>query len=396
MGNAFYTGEYTNLFAQLGYSSQEIQNRVEECFNTIFFGSEEERIFHEAGDDMGYLMDTGNLDVRTEGQSYGMMMALQMNRKDIFDRIWKWTRTHMYIKSGPNKGYFGWSAQLDGTLNSNGSAPDGEEYFAMALLFAANRWGDGEGIFEYSREAKALLHEMVHKGEDGSGQPMFDPKYHYIRFTTDTNFTDPSYHLPHFYELFARWGNPQDADFFSTLAAKSRDYLKAACHPVTGLAAEYAEYDGTPCKHGNHHHFYSDSYRVAANLALDYEWFGADEWETICADNIQRFFAQTAKGKEELIYNIDGTPVVNPEELVHEIDGTPVGVLHPVGLLATNAQASLAAKAAYRMEFVRKLWDTPLRTGNRRYYDNCLYLFAMLALSGNYRIWLPKTKGASE
>lgn len=36
-------------------------------------------------------------------------------------------------------------------------------------------------------------------------------------------------------------------------------------------------------------------------------------------------------------------------------------------------------------EWVRMLWNTPMRTGTRRYYDNFLYAFAMLALSGKYR-----------
>ena len=36
---------------------------------------------------------------------------------------------------------------------------------------------------------------------------------------------------------------------------------------------------------------------------------------------------------------------------------------------------------------VRQFWETPLRKGDRRYYDNCLYMFAFLALSGNYRIY---------
>ena len=34
-------------------------------------------------------------------------------------------------------------------------------------------------------------------------------------------------------------------------------------------------------------------------------------------------------------------------------------------------------------EWVRMLWNTPMRTGARRYYDNFLYAFAMLALSGS-------------
>ena len=73
----------------------------------------------------------------------------------------------MYLEEGENAGYFAWSVQPDGTKNSFGAAPDGEEFFAMALFFAAHRWGDGEGIFNYSREAKELLHTCIHKGENG-------------------------------------------------------------------------------------------------------------------------------------------------------------------------------------------------------------------------------------
>ena len=383
MPKAFQTGEYSNLFTEYGYSEAEVQQRLNSTFNTLFFGSEDQRIYHETGEDMGHLVDTGNMDVRTEGQSYGMMIAVQMNRKDIFDRIWKWTRTFMYLDKGNYRGYFGWSAQPDGKRNSDGPAPDGEEFFAMALLFAGRRWGDGEGIFNYSHEAKSILHEMVHKKRD----PMFDPQTKLIRFIPNCNFTDPSYHLPHFYELFALWGNPEDAEFFRDAARLSREHLRKACHPETGLSSEYAEYDGTPHNRANHNLFYSDAYRTGANIALDYEWFAADEWQCSQADNIQKFFAETVKGSENVVYHIDGTPVTDKNELVHEVDGTPVGVLHPIGLLATLAQSSLASKGKYKENFVRKLWEQPLRTGNRRYYDNLLYFFALLALSGNYRIW---------
>ena len=46
-------------------------------------------------------------------------------------------------------------------------APDGEEDFAMALFFAADRWGNGTGIFHYADEARAILRECIHKGEPG-------------------------------------------------------------------------------------------------------------------------------------------------------------------------------------------------------------------------------------
>ena len=72
---------YRNLFAEYGYDEKEIQERLENIFQTIFYGADEERFYHEAGDDMGYLTDTGNHDVRTEGMSYGMMMCVQLDKK---------------------------------------------------------------------------------------------------------------------------------------------------------------------------------------------------------------------------------------------------------------------------------------------------------------------------
>src|SRR5699024_12498224 len=54
--------------------------------------------------------------------------------------------------------------------NSDGPAPDGEEFFAMSLFFAANRWGSGEGVLDYASWARRILHTCVHKGEEaGSG-----------------------------------------------------------------------------------------------------------------------------------------------------------------------------------------------------------------------------------
>lgn len=215
MAGAYETGVYRNIFKECGYSEEEIEKRVKETFETIFYGSEEERFYHEAGADMGYMEDTGNHDVRTEGMSYGMMVCVQMNRKQEFDRLWKWVRTYMYIEDGPGKNYFAWSCAVDGTRNADGPAPDGEEYFAMALFFASKRWGDGEGIFNYSSEARAILRECVHKGEPGHpGEPMWNPENHLIKFVTSFEFSDPSYHLPHFYELFALWADPCDHEFW--------------------------------------------------------------------------------------------------------------------------------------------------------------------------------------
>lgn len=63
---------------------------------------------------------------------------------------------------------------------------------------------------------------------------------------------------------------------------------------------------------------------------------------------------------------------------------------HSPGLVAMNAVASLAADRSAAFEFIENFWNTPIPTGQYRYYDGCLYMFGMLALSGNYRIYCPE------
>ena len=79
MKGAFYTGQYRNLFKEYGFNESEIEQRLEDAYQTIFYGPEGERFYHEVGEDMAYFEDTGNYDARTEGMSYGMMMCVQRN-----------------------------------------------------------------------------------------------------------------------------------------------------------------------------------------------------------------------------------------------------------------------------------------------------------------------------
>lgn len=383
--------EYRNILAEMGYSDTEIKAWIDNTFNTMFHGDEDKRIYHEAGDDMGYMVDTGNVDARTEGMSYGMMMCVQLDKREEFDRIWKWSYTYMYTHEGEHGGYFAWSCALDGTHNADGPAPDGEEFFAMALFFASHRWGDGEGIFNYSRMARQILHDCLHRGGEGEhiGRTMWDLDNKLIRFVPGVDFSDPSYHLMHFYDLFALWADECDREFWAEAASASREYLHTACHPETGLCSDYAHFDGSPVagvpwggRQRRIDRFYSDSYRTAANIGLDWLWNGVDGWQ--CENNakLQKFFRDNEEQGLKYAPRIDG-------------EFTEEEVMHPTGLIATNAAASLASWTPDADEetvcnakyWVKKFMETPLREGKRRYYDNCLYLFALLALSGNYRIY---------
>ena len=115
---------------------------------------------------LAYIWDIGNNDVRSEGMSYGMMIAVQLDKKAEFDALWNWAKTYMYRDSPnhPSYGFFSWSVKTNGVPNDEMPAPDGEEYFVMSLYFAANRWGNGQGIYNYKAEADRLLSDMKNRG----------------------------------------------------------------------------------------------------------------------------------------------------------------------------------------------------------------------------------------
>ena len=151
---AFESGEYRNLLSEMGYKQADIDAKLQEVFNDVFRGPN--KVYFEVGDSMGYVSDVKNHDARTEGMSYGMMIAVQFGEKDIFDRLWRWSKHYMQHKDGPRKGYFAWSCKTDGTRNAQGAASDGELYFITALIFASNRWGNDTGI-NYKAEAQYIL-----------------------------------------------------------------------------------------------------------------------------------------------------------------------------------------------------------------------------------------------
>ena len=82
---AFETGEYRNMFLEMGYKQSEIDARLKQIYTDLFEG--DNKIYFEANDSMAYISDIKNNDVRSEGMSYGMMIAVQLDNKDMFDKI---------------------------------------------------------------------------------------------------------------------------------------------------------------------------------------------------------------------------------------------------------------------------------------------------------------------
>jgi oligosaccharide reducing-end xylanase len=433
---AYKTHKYRDLFAEQGHTPAESRAKIEKAFQQLFHGDgQEQRIYFETGINengpLAYVTDWANNDARTEGMSYGMMIAVELDKKREFDALWNWAKTYMLITDpkNPSVGYFAWSMGTDGTPRSTGAAPDGEEYFTMALYFAAHRWGNGTGIYNYQAEADKILRGMRHhpvltgtspfrihpedapfvepdhpwpspnnhhlereaaaKGtarppafrfnrgpHSESIGPMVDEEHFMIRFVPnlENGATDASYHLPAFYELWARWGPAEDRAFWARAADVSRDLFFKVTGPETGLTPERNHFDETQIvgRDGTPTPFSYDSWRSASNWSVDYSWWGKDPRETVLSDRIQKF-----------LYGQGVSTFADR----YTLDGKPLSTKHSVGMVATTAVGSLAATAGpISKAFVEELWNTPIPSGEQRYFDGMLYLMSMMHCSGNFRI----------
>lgn len=433
---AYRSRRYRNLFSErLQRTQAQTDQKIEDAFRRMFHGDgQEERVYFETGANtdgpLAYITDWANNDARSEGMSYGMMIAVQLDKKREFDALWNWSKTYMQNTdpANPSRGYFAWSMGTDGTPRSTSAAPDGEEFFVMALYFAAHRWGNGKGIYHYRRQADEILRGMRHHGtltgttpfrvhaggpaaiEPDNGWPspnnrteqaqaaregkpwparkpnnaprkvavgpMVDEASYMVRFVPEVDLpgTDPSYHLPHFYELWARWGPQEERGFWARAAEASRDLFVKATHPVTGLSPDRTDYDGTPSMgwDGKPSIFAYDSWRTVSNWSVDYAWFGKDARQKTLSDRVQTFLHGQG---------------MNTFADKYSLDGKPLSERHSVGMLAGAAVGSLASTPGQVSDaFLKALWDTPLPVGEQRYFDGMLYLMSLMHLGGRFRV----------
>ena len=201
---------------------------------------------------------------------------------------------------------------------------------------------------------------------------MVDLDYKMIRFVAGAGNTDPSYHLPAFYELWARWGPSEDSQLWYDAAQASRDLYVKVANPVTGLCPNQCAFDGSSGSY-----FMEDAWRCSMNWSVDWNWFQKDPRQQVLSDNIQKFFE--SKGDK---YNdhwlLDGSQSRRNR--------------HSPGLVATVGAASLAATDKERSKkFAEDLWNLDVPSSLVfRYYDGLLYMMCMLNASGQFQAIMPQ------
>ena len=373
---AYYTGDYTSPFKTiLGKTDKDIQDKLDELWNHYFGGQNDKTVYYEDRDG-GYIVDINNNDIRSEGMSYGMMIAVQTNHKDEFKKLWNWAKSHLWHDPARGgNGYFSWQANRDGSTRDQGNAPDGEIYFMMSLLFAAHRWND-EG---YMKDAQTILKACW----KGNGNSLYSEQSFIATFQpTDGNNTwgDASYSLPAFVDLFSRWSDT-NKDKWQKATKATRDHIYNSANPKSGLCSDYSNFDGTPhyAFSDNSTKYAFDAIRCPMNYGMDSYLFGVDmERQTKIAKVITDFFEKD--NYQHGHFNWDGTNGYGS----FTIGQAGANAVATYALLEENDYKDLVKKV------LQKAWDSKPIVGSQRYYDGLVHYLAMLHLTGNFKIWKVK------
>ena len=405
---------YLNAFRDvLGKTNTEISDKIADTFNQLFHGdaSNQAIYFTVAGQDQAYIKDIYHGDIRTDGMGLGMLIAVELDKQDEFDRLWNFARANMQVQSGPNKGYF--LSSCSTSVNPGVYCFDsyGPQQMLMALLLANDRWGSPDadaGVMlaaadagtaapiDYAAGARDLLTVMRHKVDQNGGivggvTDLFDPVTALVFDQPDVshaNLTRPAIELPGFYDL---WAQATGDSFWNRAAGAGRDYWKrAASQGTTGLVPAGSHFDGSLVAGSDT--FSTEAYRALVNFVIDDIWApiaptvppattatstttpaaGDRSWDVDEADLVLQFFI----GADINQYGREFT-----------LNGVTVDPAREIALVAANGTLGLISTIGRKSDFIQAVWDMETPTGSARYFPGTMQLMALLLLGGQFQIY---------
>jgi oligosaccharide reducing-end xylanase len=371
---------YPNVLRDvLGKSDEEIADKIDGVFDQLFHGDATlQAIYFTSGSDQAYIKDIFHGDIRTEGIGYALLICVELNKRDEFDRLWRYAKANLQQQTGPSAGYFN-------SVCEPGRAcldPFGLQQMVMALLFAHDRWSGITTTIDYGTEAIALFDLMRHKLETTDGgivdggvvdgaNDTFDSKTALVfdvPIETVPPRTRPSIEMPAYYEL---WAQATGDGFWRRAASSARAYWKLVAHPETGLVPWKSDFEGNPIS--GYDFFNQEAYRTQINIVLDAIWSGSNSWAIDENNKLLRFFISKGINSYGGKYSLDGKDVIDPA--------------HDPALVFANGVSAVIATVAQRQTFISQAFDTPTPVGTVRYYQGLIDLVALLILGGRMVVY---------
>ncbi len=347
-----------------------VDARIEAVFEQLFYGDPaEEAVYVEVAPGSAYIYDVLHDDTRLDAMGYGMMIAVQLDRREEFDSLWTYVQERFEYKDGPRKDYYRFNCQLDVDTCDDVIDTYGVFYVATALFIADRRWQDDATTTNYGDAARRIIAALRSKESQNGGVVdgvlnVFAPTYlpRIVPLEGEAEIVATGALLPPFFEL---WGLATQDNYWQTVAERSRSYLLTVPHQQTGLTPARVDENLVPIEG-----FLDDSYGTGFMLAIDHSWVRERPEYLIQVNRMLAFFVER------------GLPTYPAE---YELDGTVLIENSSMALVALNGAAAGIASIAERDDFIRAVWEAPIPVGLYRFYDGMNQLLSMLYLSGELR-----------
>lgn len=117
----------------------------------------------------GRIIDTGNQNTsHSEGQGFGMRLAVFFQDRSAFEQIWRWTRKHLYVRDDQLAAWR-WQPGASEPIPDRNNASDGDLLIAWALSLAGRQWSEPG----YIEAARAIATEIRQKLLRPTSQGLF-------------------------------------------------------------------------------------------------------------------------------------------------------------------------------------------------------------------------------
>lgn len=305
--------------------------------------------------EQGRVVDTANgLISHSEGQGYGMLLAVAAGDRPAFERIWGWTRANLMVRSDELLAWR-WSPDHRPAVSDMNNATDGDILVAWALTEAAEAWGEPS----YRTAARRIAVEFGRKTilfKDPHG-PVLLPAV--AGFSARERADGPLINLSYWvFPAFQRLPIVAPEYDWASLIRSGLDFLRQSRFGPSSLPTEWISAKDAPRPAEGFPALFSyNAIRVPLYLA----WAGVGR-----AEDYAPFLALWGGIDRERL------PIVDTK------DGRPVEWLSEPGYTAIPALTACAADGTPFPEALRTVQD------NQNYYPTTLHLLALVAARMRY------------
>lgn len=228
----------------------------------------------------GQVIDPQTGITSSEGQSYALLQAVQMNDKETFKGVWLWTQHHMQHRLGDSLLSWKWE---DDHQTDSANATDADEDIALALIFASQQFDNPQ----YLEDARVILKDIWSKNVITiNGTYYLLPMENTLAAHPGGYLLNPSYFSPAHYRIFAQVDTDRTTEWnkLANDSYKTLNRIKAQggvglppnwifVNNDTGTLSSANQY----IPQGNADYFGYDAFRTLWRVGLDKSWYDTPE-----------------------------------------------------------------------------------------------------------------------